>query len=109
MRGGFAGLSIALAVLLAGCGGQVERPRPVANRPAPVRRPVAATPIAPQPAAPVAASTANAAGAGVVAGPPVYTLPIDEAAAARALVAFQASCPSLLRRSDLSGLTRGSD
>ncbi|MGK3796884.1 hypothetical protein, partial [Enterococcus faecium] len=92
-RGAFTGLPIAFAVLLAGCGGHVERPRPVANRPAPVRKPVAATPIAPQPVAPVAAGTATAASAGVIAGPPVYTLPIDEAAAARALVAFQASCP----------------
>lgn len=109
MRGAFTGLPIALAVLLAGCGGHVERPRPVANRPAPVRKPVAATPIAPQPVAPVAAGTATAASAGVIAGPPVYTLPIEEAAAARALVAFQASCPSLLRRTDVSGLTRSSD
>lgn len=98
-----------LTMLLAACGGQVERPRPVGNRPVPVRKPVAATPITPLPAAPIAPGTATAVGAGVVAGPPVYTLPIDDDAAARALLAFQASCPSLMRRPDVSGLTRGED
>ncbi len=98
----------ALTLLLTACGGgQVERPN--RYRPAPVRTPVRATPIAPQPTAPVPAGTATAASAGVIAGPPIYTLPIDEPAAARALVAFRASCASLQRRPDTSGLTRGTD
>lgn len=97
-------MSLGLVLLLAACGGgQIERPSPY--RPAPVR----ATPIVPQPAPVVAPGTPNAASAGVMAGPPIYTLPIDETTAARALVAFRASCSSLQRRPDLSGLTRGSD
>ena len=100
--------SFGLALLLAACGGgQVARPNQY--RPAPARTPVRATPIAPQPATPVAPGTATAASAGVIAGPPVYTLPIDEPVAARALTAFRASCGALQRRPDSSGLTRGSD
>ena len=106
MRGAIVGL----ALLLAACGGgQVERPRPIGNRPVPVRQPVRATPIAPQPAAAVAPGTPTAANAGVIAGPPVYTLPIDEAGASRALAAFRSTCPSLQRRTDISGLTQGGD
>ena len=105
---------MALALLLAACGGgQNERPRPshrpVGNRPVPVRQPVAATPIAPVPTVAPPPNAANAVSTGIIAGPPVYTLPITEAGAARALVAFRSSCPSLQRRTDLSGLTQGSD
>ena len=103
------GAIVGLALMLAACGGQVKRPTPVGNRPVPVRQPVRTTPIAPQPGAAVAPGTPTAAGAGVIAGPPVYTLPLDENVAARALVAFRASCASLQRRTDQSGLTRGSD
>ena len=100
---------VLLALLLAACGGgQVERPRRLDDRPAPVRRPVAATPIAPVAAA-TAPGAATALGAGIVAGPPISTLPIGERDAAAALVAFRASCPSLQRRADTSGLTRGAD
>jgi len=103
-------VGLGLTLLLAACGGgQVDRPRPIGNRPVPVRQPVRATPIAPQPSAAVAPGTTTASTAGVVAGPPVYTLPIDDAAAARALTAFRSSCGSLQRRPDISGLTRGSD
>jgi membrane-bound lytic murein transglycosylase A len=100
---------LASTLLLAACGGHVERPRPIGNRPAPVRHSTLATPIAPQPSAPLAPGTPTAVLAGVVAGPPVYTLPIDDSDAARALIAFRASCPALVRRIDTSGLTRGSD
>ncbi len=51
----------------------------------------------------------NARSAGVAAGPDIADLPISAEAAARALTAFRLSCPSLQRRTDLSGLTRGSD
>jgi membrane-bound lytic murein transglycosylase A len=44
---------------------------------------------------------------GTVAGPEIG--PLDEAAAARALTAFRISCPSLVRRTDASGLTRPED
>ena len=99
----------ALASLLSACGGQMERPRPVTAAPAPYRTPVRATPIAPEPAAATPAGTATAASAGVLAGPPIYSLPIDESSASRALAAFRASCGSLQRRPDISGLTRGAD
>ncbi|KQO07315.1 MltA [Sphingomonas sp. Leaf242] len=51
----------------------------------------------------------NAAAAGVVPGPAVATLPIDDGQAQAALAAFVTSCPSLMRRNDSSGLTRGTD
>ncbi|MBN8806939.1 MAG: murein transglycosylase A [Sphingomonas sp.] len=57
----------------------------------------------------VAASGSNAAGAGLVAGPPVASLPIDPTRANQALAAFRLSCRELIRRTDLSGLTRGTD
>jgi membrane-bound lytic murein transglycosylase A len=70
-----------------------------------------ATPIEPstveRPA--VAAPVANALSAGVTAGPAISTLKIETTAASRALTAFQSSCPSLLRRSDYSGLTNNDD
>ncbi len=107
LRRGSAFGGLALALLLAACGGgQIERP--AVNRPAPARRPIPATPIAPQPTGPVAAGP-TARSTGVVAGPPLYTLPIDDTQATRALVAFRATCPSLQRRTDASGLTRGAD
>jgi membrane-bound lytic murein transglycosylase A len=77
---------------------------PVAQKPRP------APPVAPVPnTQPVAPSTANAAGAMLAAGPSVDQLPIDADQAAAALSAFRTSCPSLVRRTDSTGLTRGSD
>ncbi|HSX55510.1 MAG TPA: murein transglycosylase A [Sphingomonas sp.] len=52
---------------------------------------------------------ATAAAAGLVAGPNVADLPITSAGAARALEAFRTSCPSLIKRTDTSGLTRAED
>ena len=104
------GAIVLLALLLGACGGgHVERPRPIGNRPVPVRQPVANTPIAPVPGPAAIPGSPTAASTGVVAGPPLYTLPITEAGAARALVAFRSTCPSLQRRTDISGLTRGGD
>ena len=119
---------IALGVLLSACSGGVvpayvergvpppPRERPVArpgNTPPandlPARQPTAATPLAPADAPPVAAGTASAARAGVIAGPPVDSLPITQAAAERGLAAYRMSCGSLQRRTDSSGLTRGTD
>lgn len=52
----------------------------------------------------------TALGLGVVAGPRLDTLlPHHEARLADALSAFRASCPSLQRRADTSGLTAGTD
>ncbi|MDB5702258.1 MAG: hypothetical protein JWL66_2457 [Sphingomonadales bacterium] len=107
------------AQVLAGCANSVV-PRsagsaPIADRagsataiPTPAYRIKPATPIMPRavtpaPAGPTALST------GGVAGPDIASLNIDKAAASRALVAFQLSCPALLRRTDYSGLTNNAD
>ena len=107
-RGAAFGITL-LAFALAACGGHVERPRYPTDRPVPVRHPVRAQPIAPQTAPAVAPGTATATNAGLIAGPPIYALPIDESAAGRALIAFRSSCGALQRRTDTSGLTRSSD
>jgi len=101
---------LALALTLGACsGGVVPRPgAPSTRAELPVRQPVAATPIPPA-AAVTAPGSAIAAKAGLIAGPPIATLPISEAQAARALAAFRTSCPTLQRRTDASGLTRGTD
>jgi membrane-bound lytic murein transglycosylase A len=57
----------------------------------------------------VAAAGANAKSAGVMAGPAFASLEISDASVARAMRAFKASCPALLRRNDLSGLTDKTD
>jgi membrane-bound lytic murein transglycosylase A len=102
---------VAFALLLSACGGRIVPP-PVtpSYRPpgGPARPPVPAVPL-PAVTGTTVPGAANAVAAGVVAGPPIYSLPIDDAAAARALVAFRLSCPSLLRRTDSSGLTRPAD
>ncbi len=105
--GGRRALGLGLAFLLAACGGQVARPVGVV-RPAPVARPVPATPL-PAIAATPTAGALTAASTGFVAGPALTTLPIREDDAARALSAFRASCAALQRRTDASGLTRGTD
>ena len=81
--------------------------RPGAPTLPPPRQPTPATPIAPMPSSGAAGSTA--ALSGLVAGPAIASLPIDSDEAARALAAFRTSCPSLVRRTDSSGLTRGAD
>ena len=69
---------------------------------------IAATPL---PATPVVTvpGAATAAQAGVLAGPPVASLPITEPQAEVARAAFLLSCPGLMRRTDASGLTQGAD
>jgi membrane-bound lytic murein transglycosylase A len=119
---------VALAALLSACSGGVvphsvepgPRPVPVSapdRRTAPVhptvnvpvRQPTPATPMAPLEAPAMPAGVTAAAKAGVIAGPPVDSLPIPQDGAERALAAFKLSCPALQRRSDVSGLTRGAD
>ncbi len=117
--------ALALAALLAACGGRVVPPGELARAPArsepvtsylrqassaplPVRQPVAATPIAPEPSVP-SPGALTAAAAGIVAGPTIAALPLTSGGATAALASFRASCPSLLRRTDQSGLTRPSD
>ncbi len=69
---------------------------------------VGAVPLLPAPVLAPAAPV-NAATAGVTAGPAIASLPIDDTQAQSALAAFVTSCPSLMRRNDVSGLTRGAD
>ncbi len=57
----------------------------------------------------VPASATTAATAGVVAGPAIASLPISRTNAVAALASFRTSCPGLMRRTDGSGLTRGTD
>lgn len=102
---------VAFAMLLSACGARIVPPpatpsyRPPAG---PARPPVPAKPLPPVSGTTLPGAV-NALAAGVVAGPPIYSLPIDDAAAARALAAFRLSCPALLRRADTSGLTRPAD
>jgi membrane-bound lytic murein transglycosylase A len=72
---------------------------------------VPTVPMPPPPPAPVLPqeTATNALEAGVRAGPATTSLGIDPAEASRALDAFRISCPSLLSRTDTSGLTRQSD
>jgi len=101
-------LILVSALILSACGGRIVPPSPSAA-PAPVRQPVAATPLPPITNTGAVPAGANAAGAGLVAGPPVASLAIDRARAGKALTAFRLSCRELMRRADQSGLTRGVD
>ena len=110
MRGKGLGLT-ALALLLSACGGRIVPP---SQGPAPLPRPVAKpspTPPTPGPVVttPAAPAVANAVAAGVTAGPPIAELPLGGDHAVRALAAFRTSCPSLVRRTDTTGLTQGPD
>ena len=117
-------LAVAGALLMAGCvgpGGRSVPPapaaRPVATRPVPttlpsrplaVRQPVASVPL-PAFAATVAPGATSAAMAGLTPAVDLTTVPLDPAQAGAALAAFRISCPSLVRRTDTSGMTIGSD
>ena len=71
---------------------------------------VASPPVADIAATPVPArDVTTAAGLGVVRGPQITTLQVDTRKTALALDSFRTSCPGLVRRSDASGLTEGSD
>ena len=65
--------------------------------------------LVPPPTPPAPPPPATALTAGVQPGPAIGSLGITPASAARALQAFRISCPSLLKRTDASELTRPSD
>jgi membrane-bound lytic murein transglycosylase A len=69
-------------------------------------KPVPSVPTAPLPAATATGDGANALSLGVVRGPLIGELNIARADADAAMAAFRTSCPSLVRREDLSGLTQ---
>ncbi|WP_375195775.1 murein transglycosylase A [Sphingobium sp.] len=113
------GGALVVALLLSACAGGVIPPG--AGGPAPTRpsrgetatRPVPATPRPPLPVTPPSttptADTANALSAGITRGPDIASLIPSGERSRQALQAFRLSCPSLMKRTDQSGLTRGSD
>ena len=98
-------LALATFAFLAAC---ATKPLPPSTPPTPVPAPAPAPAPAPVPVPgpPTGPIPPNARAAGVTIEAP-RTLPRDEAA--RALAAFRASCPSLVRRQDSSGLTAPGD
>ncbi len=139
MRGYRIATMVALSVGLSACAGRIvppgaaeypsssrnqaprpePRPRPSHSTAQPVgpatsrvpNGPVRIVPATPLPATPVVAvaGAATAAQAGIIAGPPVSSLPMTEDQAEAARAAFALSCPGLMRRTDASGLTQGAD
>ncbi|MEO8722383.1 MAG: murein transglycosylase A [Sphingobium sp.] len=117
------GVALLLAAALSACAGNIippgsvsrepHRPRP-APAPVPSTRPIPSQPRPPvTPAAPSVVtpptSTANAVISGLTPGPALSSvLPQDDKTRA-ALGAFRLSCAALVRRTDQSGLTQGSD
>lgn len=124
--GGALAASLALAACVAPSGpsGVASAPpptRPAAPTPAPATGAPVSSPtpgpvrtarnIVPAPPAPLASSVVGdtAAQQGIRPGPAMEALGITPAEARSALTAFRTSCPSLVRRTDKSGLTRGTD
>lgn len=113
--------ALGLGLLLASCGGSIIPPSGQTPPPPklktepfeePAARPVPATPRAPLPA-PIQPATPSGPGpavaAGVQPGPAISDLLPANDRARLALGAFRLSCPSLMRRTDATGLTRGAD
>ena len=113
------GGALVAALMLSACAGGVIPPSAVGPAPArPSGRPEQAAqpvPSTPRPALPVqipaepGIDTSTAAGLGVTRGPDIASLIPSGERSRLALAAFRLSCPSLMRRTDQSGLTRGSD
>ncbi len=101
----------ALAFAISACTVIPEGARvPATPAPLPVPTPRATPTPLPPPTTTAPVSDGAAITAGVTAGPDIESLlPSDSARLADALRAFRASCPSLMRRTDASGLTAGSD
>lgn len=89
-------VALTATLLLAGCAGRTPPPVP----------PVATPTPAPIPTPAPAPIVDNARLAGVSLASPA---PVDPVQAARALEAFRASCPVLVKRNDASGLTTTAD
>jgi len=120
------GGALAAALLLSACAGALIPPsaggpskggpssgRPPSSGGEPVAKPVPSTPrptlpVSPPPTQPVD-QQGTAIGAGVTRGPDIASLIPSGERSRAALQAFRLSCPSLMRRADQSGLTRGAD
>ena len=99
------------ALALTGCAGAiVPRAAPPPLLAASVPPPNASAPT-PRVTAPLAkpVTTSTARSSGVASGPDVSNLAITLEQANRALVAFRSTCPAMLRRPDISGLTQSGD
>ncbi len=79
---------------------------PVVDR---ASKPIPSTPDPTLPAAAQAGEGTTAATLGVVRGPEIGSLKVDGRKAKLAIDSFRTSCPGLVRRTDNSGLTQGSD
>jgi membrane-bound lytic murein transglycosylase A len=77
--------------------------------PPPAARPAPSPPTAAKPAPSAPAAGSQAILAGVRPGPELQTLGLTQSGAQAALTAFRISCPTLVRRTDASGLTEGED
>jgi membrane-bound lytic murein transglycosylase A len=108
-------LSISAMMLSACSGGIIPNggvSSPSAPQPASVDRPAKPIPSTAEPALPAAAQPGDgttAATLGVVRGPEIGSLKVDARKSKLAMDSFRASCPGLVRRTDNSGLTQGSD
>lgn len=100
-----ASLSACSSGLIPG-GGVTPVSRPSADQAA---KPVASKPAETLPPAVATGDGATAASLGVVRGPAIASLKVDARKTKGALDAFRTSCPGLMRRTDQSGLTLGSD
>ncbi len=112
MKHSLLSLSIA-AALLSACSGGVIPNGGVAPASAPVEdraaKPIPSTAEAPLPAAAATGDGTTAASLGLVRGPAIASLKVDARRADMALASFRTSCPGVLRRTDTSGLTIGSE
>ena len=97
--------ALAAVALLSACGRIIPEGHPPGGMPPPPR--VSGPSSYPAPA--VLSPPANAAALGFKAGPDIATLGLTPASAGPALVSFRESCPRLLQRKDVSGLTSTAD
>jgi membrane-bound lytic murein transglycosylase A len=112
-------LAVIVAIALSGCSAQIipqgprssaSPPRAAPEKPTPSKPVVRPAPvIAPKPVETSSPKGPNAVLAGLVAGPDYASFGVSNESATRALDAFRISCGSLQRRTDGSGLTKGSD
>jgi len=102
-----AALAIVIVALASGCVRLI--PEGIPPPPPPVAIPSPLPNALPAPSPAPSPPPATAAQLGVQSGPTVAALGLDEADAAGALASFRESCPKLLARGDVSGLTRTDD